>query len=364
MSVAGIVTVSCLLLTNDIVWDAPFHVTTELLLKLLPLMVSTKPAPPAVALLGEIEVSDGVDGQEQEMTGSKKIANAHKRDDLFIVVVITMGHLSAISRAAAPRFEKIKKNTAVRCGILYGDTVIVAARLVIFPIEAVTCTVPPVVMPDTIVTSPADTVAKLVLLEVQVATSVTSVVPLHVVAIASMGRVGKLVVTLPLVGLRTIDCIQPTVTVNVCVPVIEGFWLAAAVTVADPTLTDVTKPVEEIVAIVVGVILQETEGLLSVLPSLLVPKTVICTVFDVFPVSMTGEAGPTASEDIVGFTKNPVHATPRPASSSTAKDAARRSLCLVVNIVVDTPSSAPTHSNQLQSLPRVQSQHNCRCKKL
>ena len=85
MSVPGIVTVSCLLLTNDVVRDVPFHTTTELLLKLPPFTVRTKPAPPAVALLGESELTDGVDGQEQETAGSKKIANAPKRGRPFIV---------------------------------------------------------------------------------------------------------------------------------------------------------------------------------------------------------------------------------------------------------------------------------------
>lgn len=88
MSVAGIVAVSCLLLTNDAVRDVPFHATTELLLKLLPFMVRTKPAPPAVALLGEIDVSDGVEAQEQETTGSRNIANAPKRGDLLIVFIV------------------------------------------------------------------------------------------------------------------------------------------------------------------------------------------------------------------------------------------------------------------------------------
>ncbi len=84
-SVPGIITVSCLLLTNDVVRDAPFQTTTELLLKLLPFTVRTKPAPPAVALFGESELTEGVDGQEQETTGSKKIANAPKRGRPFIV---------------------------------------------------------------------------------------------------------------------------------------------------------------------------------------------------------------------------------------------------------------------------------------
>jgi hypothetical protein len=77
--------VICLLLTNDVVRDVPFHTTTELLLKLPPFTVRTKPAPPAVALFGESELIEGVDGQEQATEGSKKIANAPKRGRPFIV---------------------------------------------------------------------------------------------------------------------------------------------------------------------------------------------------------------------------------------------------------------------------------------
>jgi hypothetical protein len=58
-----------------------------LLLKSPPFTVRTKPAPPAVALLGESELTDGVDGQEQATAGSKKITNAAKRGGLFIVAI-------------------------------------------------------------------------------------------------------------------------------------------------------------------------------------------------------------------------------------------------------------------------------------
>jgi hypothetical protein len=79
--------VSCLLLTNAVVRLAPFHTTTASLLKLPPFTVRLNPAPPAVALLGESELIDGVDGQEQETAGSKEIANAPKRANLFMVVI-------------------------------------------------------------------------------------------------------------------------------------------------------------------------------------------------------------------------------------------------------------------------------------
>jgi hypothetical protein len=113
--------------------------------------------------------------------------------------------------------------------------------------------------------------------------------------------------------------------------------LAAAVTVAVPVLTDVTKPEEEIVATLVGLMLQETDGLFVVLPSLLVPNTVICTVLAVVPVSMVGDAGPIASDDRVGFTKKPVQLMVSAKVTSMAKVQAKRSFCLVDDIVVKTP---------------------------
>ena len=92
------------------------------------------------------------------------------------------------------------------------------------PMEAVTVTVPPVLRPATPETKPADTVAKLVLLEFHVATEVTSWDPLQVVAVAVRSTVEPLLLlTLPLVGFSVIVLMQPTVTVTPWVPLIEGF---------------------------------------------------------------------------------------------------------------------------------------------
>jgi hypothetical protein len=113
----------------------------------------------------------------------------------------------------------------------------------------------------------------------------------------------------------------------------DGFTLEVAVTVAVPVATDVTKPELEIVATPAeGLMDQETDGFELVLPSLLVPNAVICTVLDVFPVSMVGVGGPTESEDSVGFTKKPVQLTARANAASAAKAPARRSFCLVDDI--------------------------------
>ncbi len=127
---------------------------------------------------------------------------------------------------------------------------------------------------------------------------------------------------------------HPTVTVTVCVPVIDGFALAVAVTVAVPVSTDVTKPEELMVATFVGVMFQETGTLLVVLPSLLVPNTVICTVLSVLPVSMVGDAGPTAMDDSVGLTKKPVQPSSKTTIASAQRAQARWSLCLADDIVI------------------------------
>ena len=79
--------------------------------------------------------------------------------------------------------------------------------LVTLPIDAVMCTTPAIVFPATIVTVPADTVARLVLSEFQVAIELMSgsVPPPQSVAEAFIGTVGLLVVIVPLVGFSVID---------------------------------------------------------------------------------------------------------------------------------------------------------------
>lgn len=203
------------------------------------------------------------------------------------------------------------------------------------PEVAVMLTVPTA----TAVATPPATVATEVLLEAQEATSVIGTGPLHVLAVAVKVAVLGVPETemLALEGLTVIDWMHPTVTVTVCVPVIEGFALAVAVTVAVPVLAEVTKPEEETVATLLGEMVQETDGLFVVLPSLLVPNTVICTVLLVVPVSMVGDAGPTEIEDKVGLTKNPVQLAPKARVARAMRAAVRRRLWLVEDIVVRTP---------------------------
>jgi hypothetical protein len=59
MLLAGMAAVNCVLLPNVVVRLEPFQRTTELEIKLEPSTVRVKAAPPAVALMGEMEVSVG-----------------------------------------------------------------------------------------------------------------------------------------------------------------------------------------------------------------------------------------------------------------------------------------------------------------
>ena len=83
------------------------------------------------------------------------------------------------------------------------------------PAEAVICTVPSAPAVAVGVTTPAETVAICVLLDVHVETDVMSIEPLQVWAVALMETlvVPPLVIE-ALVGLSVIDVMQPTITVN------------------------------------------------------------------------------------------------------------------------------------------------------
>ena len=118
--------------------------------------------------------------------------------------------------------------------------------------------------------------------------------------------------------------------------------LDAAVTVAVPVATEVTSPFELIVAVVVGSMVQLTDGL-PVLPSLKVPTANIWTVLFVLPVSMVGDAGPTANDESVGFTKNPVQLAARARVASTENAPIKRKFVFFNDIPVLTPlaSAAP-----------------------
>jgi len=50
-------------------------------------MVNTNGLPPAVALLGEIEVIDGAPGQEHDTAVASAITSTHKTDDLAAVAI-------------------------------------------------------------------------------------------------------------------------------------------------------------------------------------------------------------------------------------------------------------------------------------
>src|SRR5262245_41993309 len=88
MSTAGIAAVSRVADTNVVLRSKPFQRTTELLAKLVPFTVSTKLAPPAVA----------VDGAMLDVTGSKVLLFKSRTDTLVEVL-----RFPAASRATAER---------------------------------------------------------------------------------------------------------------------------------------------------------------------------------------------------------------------------------------------------------------------
>jgi len=76
-----------------------------------------------------------------------------------------------------------------------------------------------------------------VLLDVHWATLVISTIPLQVFAFATRVKlvVPPLLIVVPLLEVTVIEVMQPTVTLTLCVPVIDGLSFEVAVTVAVPT---------------------------------------------------------------------------------------------------------------------------------
>jgi len=70
---------------------------------------------------------------------------------------------------------------------------------------------------------PAETVTTAVLLEVHVATCVMSKLPLHVFAVAVSEPVRVFAVRLRVEWSKVIPVMHPTVTLTVCVPLMDGF---------------------------------------------------------------------------------------------------------------------------------------------
>src|SRR5258706_14656691 len=113
--------------------------------------------------------------------------------------------------------------------------------LVMLPIVALIFTLPPMVTVVALWTTPADTVARLLSLVFQVATSATGKSPLHVTAVAVNVSVRLLAVNAEALVGMLIWLIHPTVTVTVCVPVAAGFLFESSGTVFVLLLTDVPE---------------------------------------------------------------------------------------------------------------------------
>lgn len=127
---AEIEAVSWLLLTNDVVRGEPSQTTTALLLKLPPFMVRTNPSPPAAALLGEIELTEGVAGHPpQETAGSSKIANVPKIADTFIAFLSV--HICQIRGRAALKGRDFERIVSIAALVGQTDMIISGSRVAV-----------------------------------------------------------------------------------------------------------------------------------------------------------------------------------------------------------------------------------------
>src|SRR6266446_6776441 len=88
MSLAGTVAVSCVLLTNVVVSGIPWipNWTTDVVTKFVPLTVRVNDGPPAVALVGEIEVIDG----KGLLIANVAVADAPPPGAGFVTVTLTV----------------------------------------------------------------------------------------------------------------------------------------------------------------------------------------------------------------------------------------------------------------------------------
>ncbi len=214
----------------------------------------------------------------------------------------------------------------------------VAAALVKPFDEAVMVMVPSALVVAVAVTTPAETVAIVVLLDTHVATAVMSCPPLHEAVKAKLAVLG---VREALVGFMIGALVQATATVRGWVPVIDGRLLEAAVIVPVPVDCAVTSPPEEMVAtaeppVPVPEMVQVT-GVVPLEPSLNVPTANIWTVSLTVPAKIVGETGPIAREVRVGFTKNPLQLMASARVASAAKAPISRILCFVDDIFLETP---------------------------
>jgi hypothetical protein len=97
------------LLTKVVTTKEPFQLTIESRRKSLPLTVSENWLPPAVALEGEKEVTDGTGGQvPQDMAvTASAIASTAKASDLATVAIGFTSELADAERGAGREFERI-----------------------------------------------------------------------------------------------------------------------------------------------------------------------------------------------------------------------------------------------------------------
>jgi hypothetical protein len=109
-STAGIVVVNCRLLTKLVANAEPFKYTIEVVRKSLPLMVNGTGSLPAVVLFGEIELTDGVGGQLQDVAIASAITSTHKTGDLAAVAPGTHPWQTGSDKPGAEKLKAIQEN--------------------------------------------------------------------------------------------------------------------------------------------------------------------------------------------------------------------------------------------------------------
>lgn len=110
MAEAGIAATNCWLLTKVVTNEEPFRYAIELLRKSFPLMVRVNWPPPAVAVLGEIEATDGAGGQEQDKAVASAIASMHKMGDLAAVAIDVHRRQTGSDKRGAANVKTIQED--------------------------------------------------------------------------------------------------------------------------------------------------------------------------------------------------------------------------------------------------------------
>lgn len=117
MSAAGMVAVNCWLLTKVVANEEPFKYTIEVVRKSFPLMVNVNWPLPAVALLGEMEATDGAGGQAQDVAVASAIKSTYKTGDLAGITIGAHLQQTGSDTWGAAKLKAIEQEPAGLAGL-------------------------------------------------------------------------------------------------------------------------------------------------------------------------------------------------------------------------------------------------------